>query len=87
MDENLQAARASLADLVLSPQELERLTGCTQAAAQVAELKRQGFYRARKNRIGDVVLEREHYVAICHGVGTAAMAARRRGNTPEPELQ
>lgn len=51
--------------LVLTAAELEQLTSYRQPAKQLAELHRQGFYRARRNRMGDVVLERAHYDAVC----------------------
>jgi hypothetical protein len=51
--------------LLLSPDELHALTGYVRAADQLRELLAQGFYRARRNRLGDVVLERAHYDAVC----------------------
>lgn len=53
--------------LTLSEAELEELTRYRQASAQLAELHRQGFARARLDRFGRVVLERAHYEAICSG--------------------
>jgi hypothetical protein len=53
--------------LTLSPEELRTLTGYRQPSQQLAELKRQGFYRARRDRLGRVVLERDHYTAVCAG--------------------
>ena len=53
--------------VVLSAMELESLTGYKQAGAQLAELKAQGFHRARRNAAGHVVLERPHFEAICRG--------------------
>ncbi|WP_454909262.1 hypothetical protein [Variovorax gossypii] len=39
----------------------------------MAELLRQGFYRARRSPVdGYVILERTHYDAICSGGGKAA---------------
>lgn len=52
--------------LVLSHDELVQLTGYKLATAQVNELRRQGFYRARMGRHG-VVLERGHYDAVVAG--------------------
>lgn len=56
-----------MADLLLSPEEVASLTGYRQPAAQLAELRRQGFHRARRNPAGTVVLERAHYEAVCAG--------------------
>jgi hypothetical protein len=61
-------------DLVLSPDELVRLTGYRRAHEQLRELHSQGFTRARRNRLGEVVLERAHYDAV-----------ERRRNAPEAE--
>jgi hypothetical protein len=53
---------------ILSDTEIEEITGYKRAAAQVAELRRQGFYRARRARVtGYVILERQHYEAVCGG--------------------
>lgn len=54
-------------DLLLSFDEIERLTGYRRASDQLCELRRQGFIRARRNRLGDVVLERGHYDAVVAG--------------------
>jgi len=51
--------------LLLTDDELKELTGYVRAADQLRELQAQGFYRARRNRLGDVVLERAHYDAVC----------------------
>lgn len=64
-------------DPIFTPEELVRLTGYRQAARQLATLHAQGFHRARRNALGDVVLERAHYDAVCAG-GPAAAAAPAR---------
>ena len=51
--------------LLLSVTELRALTGYRQPAAQLAELHRQGFFRARRLITGGVLLERAHYQAVC----------------------
>lgn len=55
---------------ILSVDELVAITGgYRQPSSQLAELHRQGFYRARKSNLtGKVVLEREHYLAVCRGL-------------------
>jgi hypothetical protein len=58
-------------DLLLSEAEIERLTGYSRATEQVEELRRQGFSRARRNRLGRVVLERSHYDAVTRGEQSA----------------
>lgn len=67
-------------DAIISAAEIERITGgYKQPAAQLAELHRQGFYRARRSRLtGAVILERAHYEAICAGADIQA---------PKPTLQ
>lgn len=56
-----------MSDIRLTAQEVSTLTGYAQPARQLEELKRQGFYRARLDRFGQVVLERAHYDAVCAG--------------------
>jgi len=53
--------------LCLTHAELVQITGYKMASCQLAELKKQGFYRARRNALGAVVLERDHYTAVCAG--------------------
>jgi hypothetical protein len=62
--------------LTLGAEELQELTGYTQPARQLAELRRQGFYRARRGRDGSVILERAHYEAVA----TADLKERRRAH-------
>lgn len=58
---------------VLTAEEIEAITGYKQPHRQEAELRRQGFYRARRSAgDGHVILERVHYDAICRGGGQAA---------------
>lgn len=55
--------------LLLTPHELQTLTGYKQPAAQLAELLRQGYWRARRAPItGRVILERAHYEAVARGI-------------------
>ncbi|MDP4300383.1 DUF4224 domain-containing protein [Leptothrix discophora] len=53
--------------LILTPDELHQLTGYRRATDQLRELHQRGFLRARISRAGPVVLEREHYLAVCRG--------------------
>lgn len=58
----------AVAALTLTPDELQALTGYKQPAAQLAELHRQGYWRARRAPItGRVILERAHYEAVARG--------------------
>jgi hypothetical protein len=57
----------SHADILLTEAELELVTGYKRAAEQLVELHRQGFSRARRDRLGRLVLERAHYDAVCAG--------------------
>lgn len=58
----------TVAALTLTPDELQALTGYKQPAAQLAELRRQGYWRARRAPItGRVILERAHYEAVAQG--------------------
>jgi hypothetical protein len=53
--------------MTLTPQEIERITGYRRPKEQLADLKKHGFVRARMRRDGKVILEKDHYVAICRG--------------------
>lgn len=53
--------------IILESEELERVAGYKTAKRQLAELHRQGFYRARIAATGNVILERAHYDAVCAG--------------------
>ena len=54
--------------MILSPIEVQTLTGgYLRAKDQLAELRKQGFVRARMGRNGKVVLELAHYDAVCSG--------------------
>jgi hypothetical protein len=70
-----------MTDLLLSDAELVALTGYQRQAEQLAELQRQGFSRARRDRAGRVVLERAHYEAVC--AGHRAPADRPRVRPPK----
>jgi hypothetical protein len=59
--------------LTLTPDELREITGYVQPAAQLRALHDQGFTRARRDRLGRVVLERAHYDAV----------AAQRASSPE----
>jgi hypothetical protein len=56
---------------------IEAMTGYKQPGKQVDELRRQGFWRARRSLTGAVILERAHYEAVCRGEQQAAREARR----------
>jgi hypothetical protein len=60
-------AMTDVDDLLLSEAELHALTGYRRPAEQLAELHRQGFSRARRNRLGRVVLERSHFEGVLAG--------------------
>lgn len=54
--------------MTLDDAELVDITGFRQPSRQLAELHRQGFWRARRAPItGRVILERAHYDAVCAG--------------------
>ncbi len=73
-------------DLLMTPDEVRTLTGYKRPAQQLDELKRQGYWRARRAPVtGRVVLERAHYEAVCAGADLAPGAKAR--HRPEPEAQ
>ena len=54
--------------ITLTPDELYQITGYKLPSRQCKELLRQGFSRARQSTIArNVILEREHYEAVCRG--------------------
>ena len=53
--------------IILTSDELARVTGYRSSKRQMTELHRQGFYRARIGATGNVILERAHYDAVCAG--------------------
>lgn len=58
----------TLDDPRMSDAEIERISGgYTQPRRQLQELRAQGFWRARLGRDHRVILEREHYKAVCAG--------------------
>lgn len=64
---------------ILSTEELHELTGYKRPAEQLAELLRQGFYRARRSPSdSSVILERPHFDAVCAGAGKPANEPRVR---------
>lgn len=52
--------------IVLSPDEIVQITGgYRRPSEQVEELRRQGFWRARRSRAtGQAILERAHFIAV-----------------------
>jgi len=64
-------------DPIFTPEQLVRLTGYKHPSRQLAALHAQGFFRARRNALGEVVLERGHYDAVVAG-GPAAAAQEAR---------
>lgn len=69
--------------ILLSDAELIELTDYRQAAKQVEELRRQGFWRARRSpATGRVILERVHYEAVCAGD-----SARPRPQVKPPKIR
>jgi hypothetical protein len=68
---------AEFATIVPEAQIIMITGGYRQPSRQLAELHRQGFFRARVSALtGKVVLEREHYVAVCQGIASADSSQR-----------
>ena len=57
--------------IIHTSDELADLTGYRTPKRQLAELHRQGFYRARIAATGNVILERAHCEAVCAGAKPA----------------
>lgn len=62
--------------IILTGEELHSLTGYKQSAAQLKALHNMGFFRARLSRIGGVILERDHFQAVCQGAYVASANAQ-----------
>ena len=76
-----------MSDLLMSPAEVHALTGYKRPAQQLEELKRQGYWRARRAPItGRILLERAHYEAVCAGADLVPGGKTRRRADPEPTL-
>lgn len=75
------------ADLLLTAEELVTVSGgYRQPAKQLAELKLQGYWRARRSKItGHVILERAHFEAVCAGADLQPGSHGRKAE-PEPTL-
>lgn len=56
-----------MSSLILSPEDIEVMTGYVNATKQLQVLHHRGFHRAFINRAGRVVLERSHYEAVTRG--------------------
>lgn len=70
--------------LTLSPEEIRILCGgLTQPRRQLDRLRQAGFWRARLE-CGQVVLEREHYRAVCRGALPLTLG---QGDTSRPQLR
>lgn len=70
--------------LLLSSVELQEMTGYAKPALQLKVLLAQGFYRARRNALNRVVLERAHYEAVCAGAATSISISRERPQVASP---
>jgi hypothetical protein len=70
---------------ILSKSEIEEITGYKRPGAQETELRRQGFFRARRAHVdGHVIVERRHYEAICGG---ARLSAANEPKVRVPQIQ
>lgn len=67
-----------MSDDTIPAEQIERMTGYKQAARQLTELHRQGFWRARRARVtGEVILERPHYDAVSAGLPQGSKPANQ----------
>lgn len=73
--------------IILTADELADVTGYRTPKRQLAEMHRQGFYRARISATtGNVILERAHYDAVCAGAKPAKEPIVRNPFTPKLRL-
>ncbi|WP_051237625.1 hypothetical protein [Ottowia thiooxydans] len=67
----MEADSVAVDDLLLREEEIRAVTGgYVRPAEQLSELHLQGFFRARRSRAGNILLERAHYEAVCSGGAT-----------------
>jgi hypothetical protein len=71
--------------IILTTDEVAAVTGYRTPKRQLAELHRQGFYRARIGATGNVIVERAHCDAVSAGAKPAKEPAVR--NPFEPKLR
>jgi hypothetical protein len=67
--------------MLLTPDQLENLTGYRRQAEQLAELHKRGFSRAYRDRLGKVVLTLAHYHAVESGAVVPARPKVRHRET------
>ena len=69
---------------ILPADEIQRMTGYKRPADQLRELKRQGFWRARRAKVtGEVILERPHYDAVASGVDSGQPSHKPQVRPPQ----
>lgn len=73
-------------DQLPQPRKLPVQTRSKALVDAIAELHRQGFYRARIAVTGNVILERAHYDAVCAGAKPAKAPTVRNPFTPQLRL-
>jgi Domain of unknown function (DUF4224) len=56
-----------MTQLVLSSSEIRAITGYAMPCKQLAALHAAGYVRARRSHAGEIILERDHYHAVCCG--------------------
>lgn len=66
-------------DIILSQAEIEQLTGRRRPVDQLVALHAAGYVRARRAHTGRVILERAHFLAVCHG--------QMNAGAPRPKLR
>jgi hypothetical protein len=72
----------------MSEAEIKQITGYKRPGDQLAELRRQGFHRARRSRTtGHVILEREHYQAVCAGARSRERLSAEAPRVHVPQLR
>lgn len=73
-------------EMILSPSQIQSLAGGYQRPKdQLAELRKQGFVRARLGMDGKVVVESAHYEAVCSGRFALSDTSSHTGR-PTPTL-
>lgn len=54
--------------VVLTPDEIQSITGYTSPSKQLDVLHKRGYVRAFRSRDGQIILERKHFESVCEGI-------------------
>lgn len=71
--------------VVLTPDEIQLITGYTSPSKQLDVLHKRGYLRAFRSREGQIILERKHFESVCEGV-FSQNTSRNHSTTQSPNF-